>query len=266
MKSFALGMLGAHWTGVPRTRRAAARGIIMHRTDPREAMLKTIERHARSCREALGRNHIDPRVLEAMRRVPRERFVPAELRAQAYADSPLPIGHGQTISQPFIVALMTDLLDVQAGQKVLEVGTGCGYQAAVLAELGARVLSIEIVAPLAEAAARTLAELGYGAIDVQVRDGHQGLPEAAPFDRIIVTAAPDRVPEALLEQLALGGRMVIPVGGSPLSQELLIIDKDEDGTLHRRPTIAVSFVPLTGAPQARDASAERLHSDDADPR
>lgn len=216
----------------------------------REAMLQAIDRHARQCKDSLGRDHIAPRVLEAMRRVPRERFVPLERVSQAYGDHPLPIGRGQTISQPFIVALMTDLLDVQPGQRVLEIGTGCGYQAAVLAELGARVESIEIVPELAQAAGRTLGELGYDRVRVYQLDGHRGLPEEAPFDRIIVTAAPPRVPEALLEQLAAGGRMVIPVGGSPMHQELLVIERDAVGRLHRRPTIAVAFVPLTGGDAA----------------
>lgn len=215
-------------------------------SDRLEAMLATIDRHARSCRDALGRDHIDPAVLDAMRRVPRERFVPADRHGQAYGDHPLPIGHGQTISQPFVVAFMTDLLAVERGHNVLEIGTGCGYQAAVLAELGANVATLEIVPELAEAARRTLAELGYDGVAVHQRDGRQGLPEKAPFDRILVTAAPARVPEPLLEQLAPGGRMVCPVGASPMSQELLVIEKDAAGHIRRHPTIAVAFVPLTG--------------------
>lgn len=214
-------------------------------TEPVDRMLATIDRHARLCADALGRDHVEPRVLEAMRRVPRERFVPDANRALAYGDHPLPIGHGQTISQPFIVAFMTDLLNVQPGLRVLEVGTGCGYQAAVLAALGASVETIEIVPELAEAARRTLAALGYDEVIVHVRDGHAGLPERAPFDRIIVTAAPDRVPEALVEQLAPGGRLLIPVGG-PLDQHLLLIDKDAAGRVSERRTLAVAFVPLTG--------------------
>lgn len=210
-----------------------------------EQMLATIDRHASTCRTVLGRDHIDTRVLAAMRRVPREQFVPDENRALAYGDHPLPIGHGQTISQPFIVALMTDLLDVQPGQRVLEVGTGCGYQAAVLAELGAAVETIEIVPELARTARQTLAALNHGRVTVHVRDGHAGLPERAPFDRIIVTAAPSEVPPALLEQLASGGRLVMPVG-SRHAQELLVIDKDDNGRLHERRTLPVAFVPLTG--------------------
>lgn len=214
-------------------------------SDPIEEMLATINRHAASCRPALGRRQIDQRVLDAMRRVPRERFVPEAERAFACGDHPLPIGHGQTISQPFIVAFMTDLLDVHVGQRVLEIGAGCGYQAAVLAELGALVETIEIVPELAAAAKRTLAELGYDMVHVHARDGHGGLPELAPFDRIIATAAPEQVPSALLEQLAPGGRLVIPVGRRH-GQELLLIDKDEAGGLHQRRTLPVAFVPLTG--------------------
>jgi len=210
-----------------------------------EAMLDAIARHARSCSEALARDHIRPAVLEAMRRVPRERFVPDTQQALAYGDHPLPIGHGQTISQPFIVAFMTDLLDVEAGHLVLEVGTGCGYQAAVLAELGCELETIEIVEPLAEAARKTLAELGYTAVRVHHADGHRGLPERAPFDRIIVTAAPAAVPAVLIEQLAPGGRLVIPVGDR-FAQELLVIDKDAAGAVVERRVLPVAFVPLTG--------------------
>jgi protein-L-isoaspartate(D-aspartate) O-methyltransferase len=211
--------------------------------EPIDAMLATIDRHARGCRAALGRGHIDPRVKDAMRRVPRDRFVPEENRALAYGDHPLPIGHGQTISQPFIVAFMTDLLDVRPGHLVLEVGTGCGYQAAVLAELADRVETIEVVPELVRRARATLEELGYQNITVHEGDGHAGLPDRAPFDRIIVTAAPDRVPQALIDQLAPHGRLVIPVG-SRYDQELLLVDKDADGRVHSERTIGVAFVPL----------------------
>ncbi len=210
-------------------------------------MLDGIARHARSCTTALGRDHIAPSVLEAMRLVPRERFVPDAQRALAYGDHPLPIGHGQTISQPFIVAFMTDLLDVRAGHRVLEVGTGCGYQAAVLAALGCDLDTIEIVEPLAEAARRTLAALGHTAVRVHHADGHRGLPERAPFDRIIVTAAPAAVPAVLIDQLAPGGRLVIPVG-EHFAQQLLVIDKDAAGAVVERRVLPVAFVPLTGGP------------------
>ncbi len=211
--------------------------------EPVERMLATINLHAKSCRQSLGRDRIDPRVLEAMRRVPRELFVPDENRSFAYGDHPLPIGHGQTISQPFIVAFMTDLLDVRPGHLVLEVGTGCGYQAAVLAELADRVETIEVVPELARRARATLEELGYRNIVVHEGDGHAGLPDRAPFDRIIVTAAPDRVPQALVDQLAPGGRLVIPVG-SRYDQDLLLVDKDAEGRVHEERTIGVAFVPL----------------------
>lgn len=213
--------------------------------EPVDRMLATIDLHARGCRHALGREHIDERVLAAMRRVPRERFVPDENRSFAYGDHPLPIGHGQTISQPFIVAFMTDLLDLEPDHRVLEVGTGCGYQAAVLAELARQVQTIEVVPELARRARATLLDLGYRNVVVHEGDGHAGLPDLAPFDRIIVTAAPDRVPPALVEQLAPGGRLVIPVG-SRFAQELLLLDKDEAGGLHERRTIGVAFVPLVG--------------------
>jgi protein-L-isoaspartate(D-aspartate) O-methyltransferase len=217
--------------------------------EPIERMLATIDLHARSCRQALGRDHIDPRVLAAMRRVPRELFVPEANRALAYGDHPLPIGQGQTISQPFIVAFMTDLLDVQPGHRVLEVGTGCGYQAAVLAELADAVETIEVVPELARRARATLQDLGYRNIVVHEGDGQAGLPDKAPFDRIIVTAAPVEVPEALLEQLAPNGRLVIPVG-SRYDQALLLVDKDAEGRVHERRTIGVAFVPLVGGEPA----------------
>lgn len=210
-----------------------------------ENMLDGIARHARSCTATLGCDHIAPAVLEAMRRVPRERFVPDAQRALAYGDHPLPIGHGQTISQPFIVAFMTDLLDARAGHRVLEVGTGCGYQAAVLAALGCDLDTLEIVEPLAEAARRTLTALGHAAVRVHHADGHLGLPERAPFDRIIVTAAPAALPAVLIEQLAPGGRLVIPVG-ERFTQELLVIDKDTSGAVSERRVLSVAFVPLTG--------------------
>ena len=185
----------------------------------------------------------DPRTLAAMRKVPRHLFVPAALAGEAYADSPLPIGHGQTISQPYVVAFMTEALRLRGGETVLEVGTGSGYQAAVLAEIVARVYTIEIVAPLAEEARERLARLGYRNVEVRAGDGYQGWPEVAPFDAVIVTAAAPRVPEPLKQQLKDGGRLVIPVGES--DQELIVITRrgsryDEDRVL------PVRFVPMTG--------------------
>jgi protein-L-isoaspartate(D-aspartate) O-methyltransferase len=200
-----------------------------------------IERERMVATQIETRGAFDARVLAALRRVPRHRFVAEELAGDAYADCPLPIGSGQTISQPFMVAVMTDLLRLRPGDRVLEIGTGCGYQSAVLAELGARVFSIEVVPELAERARRTLAEMGYGQVTVVQGDGWQGLPAEAPFDRIIVTAAPDRVPEALVEQLAVGGRMVVPVGGA--DQQLRLIEKTEQG-VREEELFAVRFVPM----------------------
>ena len=180
-----------------------------------------------------------------MARVPRHRFVPPELVDAAYLDRPLPIGMGQTISQPFIVALMTDLAEPAPDARVLEVGTGSGYQAAVLAECVAQVYTIEIVAPLGEAARALLAELGYRNVDVRIGDGYRGWPEAAPFDAIVVTAAPDHVPQPLVDQLAPGGRMVIPVGQRYGVQDLLVISKGADGHTLTRKSLEVRFVPLT---------------------
>ena len=189
----------------------------------------------------------DPAVLEAMRKIPRHRFVPASQSAAAYEDRPLPIGHQQTISQPYIVALMSELANVNPGDKVLEVGTGSGYQAAVLAEMGAKVYSIEIVEPLAAQARKTLRELGY---DVTVRhgDGYAGWAERAPFDAIIVTAAPPSIPPPLQQQLEVGGRLVIPVG--EYFQSLVRVTRTRDG-YRREEVLPVRFVPMTGEAQER---------------
>jgi protein-L-isoaspartate(D-aspartate) O-methyltransferase len=185
----------------------------------------------------------DARVLEVMARVPRHRFVPDDVRDLAYADHPLPIGHGQTISQPYIVAFMTEALDVQTGHKVLEIGTGSGYQAAILGELAREVYTMEIVAPLAESARATLASLGYTNVHVRAGNGFAGWPEQAPFDRIMVTAAPDEVPPALVEQLKVGGMMAIPVGVG--DQELRIMRRTAAG-METIKTLPVRFVPMTG--------------------
>jgi protein-L-isoaspartate(D-aspartate) O-methyltransferase len=187
----------------------------------------------------------DPRVLDAMRRVPRHRFVPDELRAYAYDDGPLPIGHGQTISQPFVVALMCELAALGPDSRVLEIGTGCGYQAAVLAELAADVYTIEIVEPLATSARARLAELGYDNVHVRLGDGSVGWPEAAPFDAVLVAAAAPAVPDALFAQLAPGGRAIVPVGPRP-GQELRLYRRTADG-IDVTPVCPVAFVPLTGA-------------------
>ncbi len=212
------------------------------------------EERYRTAREAMVRGQIegrdvrDPRVLAALRKVPRHRFVPEALRGEAYDDHPLPIGSGQTISQPYIVALMSAALELEGGEKVLEIGTGSGYQAAVLAELGARVFSIEIVPELAASARATLAGAGYADVDVRTGDGYRGWPEEAPFDAILVTAAPGAVPRPLIDQLREGGRMVIPVGER--DQELLLLTK-RGGEIERTRMIPVRFVPMTGEAQRR---------------
>jgi protein-L-isoaspartate(D-aspartate) O-methyltransferase len=188
----------------------------------------------------------DARVLTAMRKVPREEFVPAELRSLAHKDHPLPIGEGQTISQPYIVALMTELAAVRSGSRVLEVGTGSGYQAAVLAELGAEVWSIEIVESLARTAAERLKRLGYKSVHVRQGDGYRGWPEHAPFDAIVVTAAPPEIPPPLKEQLAMGGRLVIPLGSG--YGNLVMVTRTAEG-FTTRAIAPVRFVPMTGEAQ-----------------
>jgi protein-L-isoaspartate(D-aspartate) O-methyltransferase len=212
----------------------------------RQAMLGEVTSMARAFGAGMGKQAIDPRVLGALGRVPRHEFVPLPLRGHAYDNRPQPIGHGQTISQPYIVAAMTDLLAIEPGHSVLEIGTGSGYQAAVLAEMGAAVSSIEIVEPLAREAAERLRRLGYQQIKTRVGDGYHGWPERGPFDAIIVTAAAGHVPPPLVQQLKPGGRMVIPVGVPFQSQQLLLVEKRRDGAVTTRQMMAVSFVPLTG--------------------
>jgi protein-L-isoaspartate(D-aspartate) O-methyltransferase len=192
-----------------------------------------------------GRDIVDARVLRAMSVVPRHRFVPEKLQKMAYQDSPLPIGHGQTISQPYIVALMSQLLDVESGQRILEIGTGSGYQAAVLAEMGAAVYSIEIVAELGRQAQKALDPLGYETIHLKIGDGYQGWLQHAPFDGIIVTCAPTRIPEPLKAQLAEGGRMVIPVG--PRHHQQLVLLTKEGGEIRQEKVVDVRFVPMVDA-------------------
>jgi protein-L-isoaspartate(D-aspartate) O-methyltransferase len=212
----------------------------------RAAMVETIAAMQDSTSEALERDKIDPRVLLAMATVPRHVLVPEALRSAAYENRPLPIGHGQTISQPYIVALMTDLLRLQPGDRVLEIGTGSGYQAAVLAELGMQVYSIEIIEPLGEQARTNLARLGYDDIEVRIGDGYYGWEEQAPFDAIIVTAAASHIPPPLIRQLRPGGHMIIPVGSRFMVQQLVLVDKDEDSEVTTRQVLPVHFVPLTG--------------------
>ncbi len=186
----------------------------------------------------------DDRVLEAIGRVPRHEFVGSDLRHEAYGNYPLPIGHEQTISQPYIVALMSEVLHLQPGDRVLEIGTGSGYQAAVLSEMGCEVYSIEIVAELAEAASKTLSRLGYESIHQRVGDGYLGWPERAPFEAVIVTAAPISIPRALVDQLAAGGRMVLPIGEQFGNQTLTVVQKDATGRVSTREIAAVRFVPM----------------------
>ncbi len=198
--------------------------------------------------QIVSRGVHDPRVLDALRRVERHRFVPEGLRDQAYQDRPLAIGHRQTISQPYIVALMTEVARVKPGARVLEIGTGSGYQAAVLSLLAGEVYTIEIVEPLASQAAARLEALGYRNVTVRAGDGYRGWPERAPFDAILVTAAPPEIPQPLLEQLAMGGRLVAPVGEG--DQELVVVERTAAG-LQRRRIIPVRFVPMTGEAQRR---------------
>ncbi|HEX2825654.1 MAG TPA: protein-L-isoaspartate(D-aspartate) O-methyltransferase [Burkholderiales bacterium] len=212
----------------------------------KRAMLDDIARTTRETATETGRDALSDRVMQALARVPRHRLVAAGDERVAYRNQPLSIGQGQTISQPFIVALMTDLLEIKPGDKVLEIGTGSGYQAAVLAELGAKVYSIEIVEPLGREASRRLKELGYASVETRIGDGYQGWPEQAPFDSIIVTAAPPEVPDELTRQLRPGGRLVIPLGPQLGAQTLYLIRKGSDGGVSRRPVLAVRFVPLTG--------------------
>ena len=213
----------------------------------RMEMIREIEDDVEATRRYTGRARLAPRVMDAMRQVPRHEFVPVDLRDKAYENHPLPIGEGQTISQPYIVALMTDLLELTSSDVVLEVGTGSGYQAAVLAELAEQVYSIEIVAPLGHAAAERLARLGYDNVETRVGDGYHGWPEHAPFDGIVVTAAAPHVPQPLVEQLAEGGTLVIPVGPQHGDQRLLAIEKGAGGELTTREVLPVRFVPLTRA-------------------
>ena len=211
----------------------------------RARMVEEIAALARETRFETGRAALSEPVMAAMGKVPRHEFVPALERRNAYANRPLPIGMGQTISQPFIVALMTDLMEVKPGDRVLEIGTGSGYQAALLAELAGTVYTIEIVEPLAREAAERRNRLGYRNVVTRTGDGYQGWREHAPFDAISVTAGPREVPQPLIDQLKPGGRLVVPVGGQAAGQSLLLMEKHADGRITRRNILAVRFVPLT---------------------
>ena len=209
-------------------------------------MLRVIESEFAYAAPLTGRAAPDERVMAAMEEVPRDEFVPAELKSAAYADNALPIGDGQTISQPFIVALMTDLLESGEDDVILEVGTGSGYQAAILSTLVKKVYSIEVLPDLAHKAAERLLRLGYANVETCTGNGYLGLPERAPFDGIIVTAAASHLPPPLIEQLKPGGRLVIPIGLPYMHQELMLVEKDAEGETHTRSVLGVAFVPLTG--------------------
>src|SRR2546430_15113322 len=218
----------------------------------RGRMVTTIEAHAKQASTTFGRNYIAQEVLKAVSAVPRHEFVPDRVRGDAYADRPLPIGYGQTISQPFIVLLMTDLLRVRSGDIVLEVGTGSGYQAAVLAHLARQVYTIEMVPALADGAAARLQRLGYGNVATRSGDGYYGWEEAEPFDGIIVTAAASQIPPPLIRQLKPGRRMVIPLGAPFALQHLVLVERNaDDGRVTTKQLLPVSFVPLTSGSRQR---------------
>jgi protein-L-isoaspartate(D-aspartate) O-methyltransferase len=204
----------------------------------------TAQRNAMVEEQMEARGISDPATLAAIRAVPRHEFLPLRLREEAYRDYPLPIGHGQTISQPYVVAFMTEAIRPKPGEKILEIGAGSGYQAAVLAQMGADVYTIEIVGPLAEMAQQTLERLGYTNAHVKHGDGYRGWPEHAPFDAIIVTCAPDKIPPDLIAQMKDGGRMIIPVGGG-MEQELILLRKNGD-RVEKQSVLPVRFVPMTG--------------------
>jgi protein-L-isoaspartate(D-aspartate) O-methyltransferase len=212
----------------------------------RQSMIAEIAEQAIYASARIGKAAFSSRVMEVMDRVPRHAFVPVELLPYAYANTPLPIGFDKTISQPFIVALMTDLLDLQPGDKVLEIGTGLGYQAAIVATLAQKVYSIELIEELSLQARQRLRRLGFTNIELKIGNGCLGWPEHAPFDKVIVTAAPDLIPPALIDQVKPGGKLVIPAG-LPDAQQLLLVDKDLDGRVHAREILPVRFSLLEGA-------------------
>lgn len=216
------------------------------RDEGTEQLLRDIRREVKYTRDAIGRLDLDECVYEAIASVPREQFIPEELRYRAYDNGPVPIGNNQTISQPYIVALMTDLLRPQKSDVILEVGTGSGYQAAVLSLLVDKVYTMEIIDPLASSAKERLERLGYPNVEVKSVDGYFGWEEHAPFDGIIVTAAAPHVPQCLVDQLKPGGRLIIPLGMPYSFQQLVLIEKDEEGDVTKRNILGVAFVPLTG--------------------
>jgi len=209
-------------------------------------MLCDIESEVQYTRRMIGREALDKRVIKALSEVPRHKFVDKAMSSLAYENGPLPIGAGQTISQPYIVAIMTDLLGLDADSVVLEIGTGSGYQAAILSRLVKQVFSVEIIRELGEKAAARLKKLGYSNVSVRVADGHNGWPENAPYNAIMVTAATPTIPAPLIEQLKVGGKMIIPVGSPDYSQELVLIEKNETNEITTHHILPVVFVPLTG--------------------
>ncbi|WP_455207468.1 protein-L-isoaspartate(D-aspartate) O-methyltransferase [Kaarinaea lacus] len=212
--------------------------------DRMENMIREIENEVAFTRRYIGKDKLDSRVMAAMKAVPRHEFVPSNQQLLAYINGPLSIGHGQTISQPYIVALMTDLMNVNKDSVVLEIGTGSGYQAAVLSTLVKQVYSMEVIPELMESARQKFEKLGYTNIECRLGDGHEGWPEHAPYDAIIVTAAAEEIPKALIEQLKPNANLVIPVGSTFGPQELLLVHKDQDGEITTRDVLAVAFVPL----------------------
>ncbi len=220
--------------------------IVSQYAELRCEMIEQIARHAQLAARETGKAILSGNVMDAMKAVPRHEFVPVEVRAFAYSDSPLPIGYDKTISQPFIVALMTDLLDLQAGDRVLDVGTGLGYQAAILAKLVERVYTVEILEELADSARRRLAEQKAINVELQIGDGSKGWSEHAPFDKILVAAAPDLIPTPLLAQLKPGGKMVIPAGIED-AQQLMLVEKSEKGHLNVEEILPVRFSSLTAS-------------------
>ncbi len=214
----------------------------------RRQMLRDIEREVQLTRRMIGRDRFSDAVMGAMREVPRESFVPEPQRRFAFENGPLPIGCGQTISQPYIVALMTDLLDADAGSTVLEIGTGSGYQAAVLSRVVRQVYSVEIIETLSQRAQETLQRLGYDNVVCHCADGYHGWPDHAPYDGILVTAATPEIPAPLIAQMKPGARMVIPIGWPYSYQELMVVQKDDSGAVHEKSVLGVAFVPLTRDP------------------
>lgn len=212
----------------------------------RKELFRQIEKDVRETSYYLNKSELDPQVLAALSKVPRHEFVDNALMSLAYENRPLPIGHGQTISQPYIVAIMTDLLSVGKGDRVLEIGTGSGYQAAILAEIVGEVYSIEIIEELGKSAEARLERLGYENIHLRLGDGYYGWQEMGPFDAIIVTAAASHIPPPLIAQLKPGGKMMIPVGGPFMTQQLVVVEKDGNGAITTHQLLPVRFVPLTG--------------------